>query len=210
MIPQVQTTVDSYDRIAPYYLHLTGVQHEARQTTGRWVDRFLNALVVPGFPVLDLGCGDGRDLELLRSHGVFGVGVDPSSIMLSYARRRLPRGLLIRMDAASWGFKRHQFGGIWASGVIYHFPKEILSQVLDSIRQSLIPSGVFYFNYLIGSGEGMDHHPAASGGFPRFYAYYQPQEISKLLTGFDILYRERQSRTGVLAETEHILAASKR
>lgn len=210
MNSQVRTTVDSYDRIAPYYLQVTGGQQDARRMAGRWVDRFLNALVVPGLPILDLGCGDGRDLELLMSHGIYGLGVDLSSMMLSYARRRLPRGLLIRMDAGSWGFKRHRFGGVWASGVLYHFPREILIQVLDSVRQSLIPSGVFYFNYLIGSGEGMDHPPAEFGGFPRFYAYYQPQEMSRLLSGFDILYRERQSRNGAQLDAEHILAASKR
>lgn len=210
MIPQVQTTVNSYDRIAPYYLQVTGGQQEARQIAGCWVDRFLNALVVPGLPILDLGCGDGRDLELLMSHGVFGIGVDLSSMMLSYARKRLPRGLLVRMDASSWAFKRRRFCGVWASGILYHFPREILVQVLNSIRQSLIPSGVFYFNYLIGSGEGMDQSPLEFGGFPRYYAHYQPQEISKLLSGFGILYRERQSRNGFQPDTEHVLAASKR
>lgn len=208
MIEEVQTTAESYDQIAPYYLHLTGMQQEARRITELWVDRFLEAFPVPGFPILDLGCGDGRDLELFHSRGVRSIGMDVSHAMLNYARRRLPKGLLAQMDITSWGWKPRSFGGVWASGIIYHVPKEVLGNVLHLIRKSLVPGGVFYFNYLVGSGEGMDQQPGALGSYPRYYAYYEPREMAQLLRGFQLLTWEHQHRNGHSLRVDHILATA--
>jgi SAM-dependent methyltransferase len=207
MIPQVQTTVDSYDRIAPYYVKITGMQPETRQSINRWIHCFLYHAPDIDLPILDLGCGGGQDMEVLSSFGVPVVGMDLSPQMLTCARKRLSDGSFIRMDAASWGWKPKTFGGIWASGVLYHLPKHVLHGVLDSIRQSLVPGGVLYFNYLVGSGEGMDQEPGAKRGFPRYYAYYQPQEIVRMLFGFRLLKLEPQLRDDFGVEIDHVLAS---
>ena len=207
MIPQVQTTAESYNQIAPYYVRIAGMQPDARQSINRWIHCFLAHVPDIDLPILDLGCGGGHDMEVLNSFGVPVVGMDLSSQMLSCARQRLPNDTLIRMDAASWGWKPHTFGGIWASGVLYHLPKHILPQVLASIRKSLVPGGILYFNYLVGSGEGMDQPPSAKRGFPRYYAYYQPREIVRLLSGFRLLKLEPQLHDDFGAEVDHVLAS---
>ena len=207
MIAEVKTTADTYDQIAPYYLHLIGRQPGAIGITELWMDRFLNAFPIPGYPILDLGCGDGRDLQIFMSRGVFGVGMDISRAMLDYARRRLPRGLLARMDLTSWGWKPRSFGGVWASGIVYHIPRNILALAISDVRRTLVPGGVLYFNYLVGSGEGMDKKPGTSV-YPRYYAFYQPSEIAKLLKGFHILIRESQHREGHGMYVEHVLASA--
>jgi SAM-dependent methyltransferase len=208
MIPQVRATVESYDRIAPYYVHLTGMQREARRIINRWIAHFLAIVPDLDLPILDLGCGGGGDLEVLRSMGARVVGMDCSQKMLGYARQRLPDTTLVRMDAASQGWKRAVFGGVWASGILYHIPKRVLGGVLGSIRQSLIPGGAFYFNYLVGSGEGIDQHQNSPGIFPRFYAYYQPQEMARLLSGFQPLKWEPQPREFFGGGADHVLAVS--
>jgi SAM-dependent methyltransferase len=207
MIAEVKITAETYDQIAPYYLHLIGRQPGAIRVTELWMDRFLDAFPVPGYPILDLGCGDGRDLQMFMSRGVFGVGMDLSRAMLDYARRRLPRGLLAQMDLTSWGWKSKSFGGVWASGIIYHVPRNVLSDVFADIRKSLVPGGVLYFNYLVGSGEGMDQKPGATA-HPRYYAFYQPLEITKLLMGFHLLSRDSQHREGHGLYVEHVLACA--
>jgi len=208
MIQEVQITADSYDQIAPYVVHLTGRQREGRRISQTWVDRFLDAFPIPGFPILDLGCGDGRDLELFRSRGVQGIGMDVSRTMLQYARRRQPYVSLVRMDMMSWGWKPRSFGGVWASGVIYHVPRDSLGEVVECIRKTLVPGGVFYFNYLVGSGEGMDQPSSSSGGYPRFFAYYQRLEIKRILKGFHFLSCESQHRKGFGPEVDHVLAVA--
>jgi len=214
MIQEVQITADSYDQIAPYVLHLTENQREGRRISRMWMDRFLDASLVPGscaaahFPILDLGCGDGRDLELFKSHGIQGVGMDVSRTMLQYARRRQPYASLVRMDMMSLGWKPRSFGGVWASGVIYHVPRDSLGEVVECIRRTLVPGGVFYFNYLVGSGEGMDQPSSSSGGYPRFFAYYQPLEIKRILKGFHFLSCESQHRKGFGPEVDHVLAVA--
>ena len=100
------------------------------------------------------------------------------------------------------------FGGVWASGIIYHVPREILSDVFNCVRKSLVPGGVFYFNYLVGSGEGMDQQPGASTTYPRFYAFYQPNEIVERLKGFRLLSWEPQHRPGHGVRVEHMLATA--
>jgi SAM-dependent methyltransferase len=207
MIPEVKTTAKTYDQIAPYYLHLLGRQPEATRITEIWMERFLEAFPVPGYPILDLGCGDGRDLQMFMSRGVFGVGMDLSHSMLDYARRRLPRGLLVQMDVTSWAWKPRSFGGIWASGIVYHVPRSILPSVFAEIRRSLVPGGMLYFNYLLGSGEGMDQTPGAST-YPRFYAFYSPSEITRILSGFHVLRRDSQFRQGYKVHVEHVLACA--
>jgi SAM-dependent methyltransferase len=207
MIAEVKTTADTYDQIAPYYLHLIGRQPGALRITELWMDRFLDAFPVPGYPILDLGCGDGRDLQMFMSCGVFGIGMDLSRTMLDYARRRLPRGLLTQMDLTSWGWKPRSFGGVWASGIVYHIPRNVLAHAFSDIRKTLVPGGVLYFNYLVGSGEGMDQKSGIST-YPRYYAFYQPSEITKLLTGFHLLSRDFQHREGYGLHVEHVLASA--
>lgn len=63
-----------------------------------WLERF-SALVPPGAPVLDLGCGAGEPIgRWLIERGFRLTGVDLAEAMLSICRRRWPDGEWIRAD----------------------------------------------------------------------------------------------------------------
>ena len=76
------------------------------------VDTVFRELCRPGAPVLELGCGDGRVLEMLRAagHRVFGVDLDPEA--LRAARRRNLSQAVIRADAERLPFVGATFGTV--------------------------------------------------------------------------------------------------
>lgn len=68
-----------------------------REETGRSSYQVLAELARPGERVLDLGCGDGELLQLLRRRGAAAIGVDRSAAEVALARRR--GGLAVCGDA---------------------------------------------------------------------------------------------------------------
>src|SRR5260370_30719427 len=55
--------------------------------------------------VVDLGCGPGNSTELLiaRYPEAEVIGLDSSPDMLAQARERLPKGVFLQADLATWG-----------------------------------------------------------------------------------------------------------
>jgi O-antigen chain-terminating methyltransferase len=96
-----------------------------------------------GRDALDLGCGRGEWLELLREEGYGGaLGVDNNHVMVERARRR---GLeVVEQDAL--GFLRAQppnsFGSITAFHFVEHLPFETLAELLIEIERTLRPGGL--------------------------------------------------------------------
>ena len=71
----------------------------AREAPWEFVVDWLRGLECPPGPLLDLGCGNGRHMQLAGSMGYECVGVDASAQMLAAARRRLgPSARLVRGD----------------------------------------------------------------------------------------------------------------
>lgn len=93
-------------------------------------------------PVLDLGCGRGELLLLLRETGIEARGVESDAALVRGAIRR---GLevdhadvldvLLALDAAS-------VGSITAFHLFEHFSGALLSEVLDQCRRVLRPGGI--------------------------------------------------------------------
>ena len=108
-----------------------------RERQRRYVDDFRDAA-----PVLDIGCGRGELLALLREAGVEARGIDADADMVAFARGE---GLdveqadlleyLERVDAGS-------LGGIFMGQVVEHLPPAVLVRALELAAQKLRPGGV--------------------------------------------------------------------
>jgi ubiquinone/menaquinone biosynthesis C-methylase UbiE len=74
--------------------------------------------------VLDIGCGNGRYLEALRTRGHRGVvaGADLSAGMLRTARPAIGDGLLLVSDAQALPFSDASFDVVLAMHMLYHVP----------------------------------------------------------------------------------------
>ena len=88
-------------------------------------------------PVLDLGCGVGRDLAALREAGVSAVGVDPSSHMLEAAAGRVPAPL-VRASGVELPFADGAFSGCSIQRVLLHVddPAAVIAEAVRCVRAS--------------------------------------------------------------------------
>lgn len=85
-------------------------------------------------PVLDLGCGVGRDLARLATAGVGPIGLDMSARALS--RAAATGHPLVRGDAARLPFRTAAFAGCRIERVLQHVadPTEVLAEIVRVVR----------------------------------------------------------------------------
>lgn len=105
------------------------------------LDRYLDDLR-PAAPVLDLGCGRGELLLLLREAGIQASGIEGDPALTAAAVRR---GLeVIEGDVleALGGFADRSVGAVTAIHLFEHLPPDVLAAVLGEIRRVLRPGGI--------------------------------------------------------------------
>ena len=192
-------TRETYNQIASGYS-----QRINELISDTWIDSFekslldkLVTLVMIGkgrtTEILDIGCGYGKDtFYLSQKEGVVTIGLDYSSGMLSEARKSYPGICFIQGDMRNIGFSRSFFRGVWANGCVYHVPKKELIRVLLEVRRILKSSGIFSFNFKLGSGEQLEKNPRSYSGRSRFYAYYRIEEMRSLIAQADLKVMEVQ------------------
>ncbi|GKT10729.1 methyltransferase domain-containing protein [Desulforhabdus sp. TSK] len=108
-------------------------------------------------PVLDLGCGRGEWLELLKEHRLGGLGIDCNPVMVSLCREKG----LEAVEADVLEFLRSQkngsFGAVTGFHIIEHLPLLDMIKVFDETFRVLKPGGVMIFetpnptNILVGA-----------------------------------------------------------
>ncbi|SCG42515.1 class I SAM-dependent methyltransferase [Micromonospora inositola] len=141
-------------------------------------------------PLLDLGCGPGRDLAFWAGRGVAAVGLDLSAAMLRAARTRV-QAPLVQGDLLRLPFRAGVFGGVWCSAALLHLPKAAASAALADMRRVLRPGGPLLLSLQEGDGESWQRWPGENAD--RFFARYRAEEVGELLrgVGFTLLGRER-------------------
>jgi SAM-dependent methyltransferase len=89
--------------------------------------------------VLDVGCGRGEFLDLLRERGIRASGLDGNHEMVELCRAR---GLDVRQGDALHHLSSlpdASLGGLFAAQVVEHFPPEYLVRVLETAYHKLRP-----------------------------------------------------------------------
>lgn len=114
-----------------------GAESEIRKQQEKFADRFR-----PGGKVLDLGCGRGEFLEVLKSRGLRGAGVDGNGQMVDICR---DKGLDVRKADLLEALAAEPDGsldGIFSSQVIEHLPPAYLKRMIEVAYAKLAPGGV--------------------------------------------------------------------
>jgi ubiquinone/menaquinone biosynthesis C-methylase UbiE len=168
---------DSYGPISEDYAKFPGLREEV-------TDFSLNA--PPNLPVLDLGCGGGRDSRLLTSLGRKVIAGDYAPAMLRWAREQAadehPPSFL-RLDALALPFQERSLAGVWASGSLLHIPRHRMRLALAELHRVLAPGGITTISMRDGDGEGWIHGGSVDGH--RWFTFISPHGFGDLLKAAD-------------------------
>lgn len=109
-------------------------------------------------PVLELGCGNGRDTATLVQAGCQVVGVDLSTSAIFQARLAVPQAQFYAMDVQA-PFPLAQAGVVVASLSLHYFTWPDTEALVARIHHTLTPQGLL----LCRLNSTNDHHYGASG-----------------------------------------------
>jgi len=132
----------------------------SRTTSDPWLERWLDMIGkrTADLPILELGCGGGRDSEVLAAAGHRVIGIDRSDTAVARARQRVPTGEFHCQDIrAPWPAERA--GVVLASLALHYFPWDETLALVERIHRTLAPNGLL----LCRLNSTNDHHFGASG-----------------------------------------------
>lgn len=93
--------------------------------------------------VLDLGCGNGRNIAAIRAKAHTVVGIDASRGLLGIAAANVGSRHLVRGDAVSLPFRDDSFNGVHTVATIHHMPTQHdRRQFMSEVSRVLEPDGL--------------------------------------------------------------------
>jgi SAM-dependent methyltransferase len=143
-VPRAAPSVVSTEADAPVFPDYFAFESRMRGATGvvrnkqrGYVEEFREAA-----PVLDLGCGRGEFLSLLRDAEIEAKGVDVDPDMVGYAQGE---GLDVeQIGAVEYleGLPEGSLGGIFAAQLLEHLPAPTVVRLLELAAEKLRPGGL--------------------------------------------------------------------
>ena len=129
-------------------------------TDDPWLARWLKLIGerAGGLPVLELGCGGGRDTEVLAGAGHRVAAIDLSPDAIVRAQARAPHAAFHCQDIRA-PFPVDAAGVVVASLSLHYFPWPETETLVDRIRSLLSPAGLL----LCRLNSTNDHNFGASG-----------------------------------------------
>jgi len=118
-----------------YYLFMGYDPAVLRERYASYAQQF-----TPGTTVVDIGCGRGEFLELLRDRGIEGIGVDPDAGMVEDVEAKGLRA--VQADGLSY-LREHLLScdGVFMAHVAEHLRSEDLASLIGAAAQTLKPGG---------------------------------------------------------------------
>ena len=144
------------------------------------LDRFINR-ADRSRPLLDLGCGTGRDVAYLRKQGCTAVAADLSIQMLRTAGQWCAENQLppVQLSMLHLPFRSGIFGGVWVCASLLHVPRAGHDDVLGEIFRVLAPGATAAISMKAGRGEGWQH--SASLPDRRWFTLVDPADFAARL-----------------------------
>ncbi len=179
--PARHALADTYDRIATHFA-------ATRQHPWSDVCEFIEGSP-PGARGLDIGCGNGRHLDVLGSVANSVVGLDLSQCLLAHAQDEQPHAFLVRGDAVELPFRTNVFDICLYVATLHHLPTRAERHAsLAEVARVLKPDGRCLvscwavthqqFDFEEGQDRWIDWTLPDGRTVPRFYHIFDPAEFT--------------------------------
>jgi len=106
---------------------------------------FLEKYINPGEKILDLGCGNGRLLGLLKDKKIEYTGVDSSENLIRIAKDKYKEenAKFLVVEALNLPFYENSFNKVFCIAVLHHIPSdEFRLKFLEEAKRVLKPKGL--------------------------------------------------------------------
>ncbi|MDG4826311.1 class I SAM-dependent methyltransferase [Asanoa sp. WMMD1127] len=180
MIEPTRETRETYDRIATEY-----AQRKA-DVDARLVRDLseLAAAVPPGGVVVDVGCGPGREVGLLRERGFLVLGLD-----LSLGQLRAGRvGGVAQADMRTLPVRNGSVDAVWCQAALLHLPRPAVPAALAEFARVVRPGGALFL--AVAEGDDADWEVARNYGsdLRRWFTYHREPDLTAALAtaGFTV------------------------
>jgi len=99
--------------------------------------------VKDGDKILDVGCGNGRLLELFKDKDINYTGVDASEKLVDLARKKYPDNNFMVADNLNLPFPDDNFDKVFSVAVLHTIPSEELrKKAISELKRVLKPGGL--------------------------------------------------------------------
>jgi len=169
--------------------------------------------ITEGDKILDVGCGNGRLLEILKDKKINYTGVDISEKLVEVAKKRYPQNSFLVADNLNLPFLDNNFDKVFSVAVLHTIPSQSLrKKAIFELKRVLKPEGLLFitvwdmwrkdtfplllkhsFLKLIGKSK-LDFGDAFvpwSNKTKRFYHFFTKKELHSLVStvGLNIIKR---------------------
>ena len=173
----VRSTCAWYDREAAFYAGRTA-EYDRFPGLADEILRFTRSVADIGGPVLDLGCGAGRDAEFLLGRGRPVVAGDVSVEMLRATRDRCAPGHIecVRLDMRNLPFAARSLAAAWVCASMVHIPRASVLGCLVELHNALKPGGRVAISMRTGDADRWDS--TSRPGSSRWFTYLRPDTLA--------------------------------
>ncbi len=130
--------------------------------------------------ILDVGCGPGRDAQIMTDKGLDVTGIDMSWELIKRAQQLHPEVGFQLMDVRNLEFPDNSFGGAWCNAVLLHLNDDDLKAALSEIHRVLKPQGIIGASFKKGEGS-QEVVETFSTDLSRFYNFKTQETLAALM-----------------------------
>jgi tRNA (uracil-5-)-methyltransferase TRM9 len=139
--------------------------------------------------ILDIGCGNGRNLKPFLEKGFECTGIDSSKELIKIAKEQVPGAKLIAANATKLPFPDETFDYVISLAVLHHLKPKYHEKALSEIKRVLKPEGIAAIavwnklqkRFIFGKKERMVPWKLPKQTIERYYYFFTYWELKKLL-----------------------------